>query len=482
MVIIPRSVSVILLTLASPVVGFPGSCGDGQLAACAGGTCPDMHGQAPQQGNALDATGKTDGGTYTPGETIALANTGGGQYSLYADANGVQLARSDNAATTVTAPQSGTLTLLSVRAGGRNQCTYELITLDADGTPPGGGGGRIPPPGGVGNVGGVGNGNPGAGSDLSVKGDTIPDAGTGLLYSTLFIMFVHIVQRRVRAFLKARRRYQLFQAREQGRSMSLQAGGTPPPPPTFADAGHLPPPPPNQHQQYGWPASSPPPSPPQFPPPPPPAPPGEFDATSDWTPQWDASGNQYFWNTRTGAVSWEPPGLPAPNPAPPPPPAKYDEGYGLCTAPIEVEILPILPVLGRRQTLSVPKDAAPPRSARRARLRETTSKKARLLDATCGEVMVFSLYVLLNVLWCTLFAKEKWYVADSWGYVASANGLFVVIPASRNSLWAWLLGLPFDKTITIHRYRAPTLPTQIRTQHVALPVKAGNAVALMAHA
>ena len=44
------------------------------------------------------------------------------------------------------------------------------------------------------------------------------------------------------------------------------------------------------------------------------------------------------------------------------------------------------------------------------------------------------------------------YVADSWGYVASANGLFVVIPASRNGLWGWLLGLPFDKTITIHRW------------------------------
>ena len=62
------------------------------------------------------------------------------------------------------------------------------------------------------------------------------------------------------------------------------------------------------------------------------------------------------------------------------------------------------------------------------------------------------LYLLLNVCWCTIFAKETWYVADSWGYVACANGLFVVIPASRNGLWAWLLGLPFDKTITIHRW------------------------------
>lgn len=31
-------------------------------------------------------------------------------------------------------------------------------------------------------------------------------------------------------------------------------------------------------------------------------------------------------------------------------------------------------------------------------------------------------------------------------------GLFVVIPAQRTSLWAWIFGLPFDKTITIHRW------------------------------
>ena len=444
------------LTLALPVVGFPGSCGDGQLAACASGTCPDMHGQTPQQGNALDATGKADGGSYGPGETIALAATGGGQYALYAEAGGVQLVRSDNAPTSVRAPLTGTLTLLSIRAGGRNQCTYELITLASDGTtppsgggtPPGGGGGGRGG-GGVGNVGGVGNGNPGAGSSLSAKGEYIPDAGTGLLYSTLVILFVHVVQRRVRAVLKANRRHQLFTARKQGVAITLQAGGAPPPPPTFTAS--------DQQQNYGWPAYSPPSSPPQLafppPPPPPPAPPGNFDPASDWTPQWDASGNQYFWNMKTGAVQWEPPGLPTPSATPPPPPpAKYfNEGYGLSTAPIEVDVLPILPAGARRQTLSTPKDAAGPRSARAVRLAQSAGAKMWLLDASCGEVLVFSLYLLLNMLWCTLFAKKAWYVADSWGYVASANGLFVVIPASRNGVWAWLLGLPFDKTITIHR-------------------------------
>jgi len=89
---------------------------------------------------------------------------------------------------------------------------------------------------------------------------------------------------------------------------------------------------------------------------------------------------------------------------------------------------------------------------RRAKLARISAKKVPLLDASCVEVLLFGLYVLLNVLWCTAFAKERWNRADQWGYLASANGLFVVIPASRNSLWGWLLGLPFDKTITFHRW------------------------------
>ena len=146
-------------SLVAVVDAYPGSYGDGQLRACAGGNCPNAHGSAPQQGNALTATGKTDGGTYTPGETINLANAGGGQYALYAEAGGAKLARSDDAATTVTAPASGTLTLLGIRAAGRNQCTYQTIKLTAAGgggagTPPGGGGGvgagSPPPAGGIG--------------------------------------------------------------------------------------------------------------------------------------------------------------------------------------------------------------------------------------------------------------------------------------------------------------------------------------------
>ena len=107
-------------------------------------------------------------------------------------------------------------------------------------------------------------------------------------------------------------------------------------------------------------------------------------------PQWDEQGRQFFWNKRTGASQWEPPGLPPPSAGPPPPPAAGfgpENGYGLTVAPMEVEVemLPILPVNGRRNTASVPKDAKP-RSARSARFSAVASRKFRLLDASCIEV------------------------------------------------------------------------------------------------
>ena len=74
-------------------------------------------------------------------------------------------------------------------------------------------------------------------------------------------------------------------------------------------------------------------------------------------------------------------------------------------------------------------------------------------------ILLFLLCLVLNVLWCVIAPNgASW--ATSLGYLASANGLFVVIPASRNSLWAWLLGLPFDQTITIHRWIGRLIVTE----------------------
>ena len=76
---------------------------EARLLACATATCADIMGATPSAGSALTVTGKSDGGTYTAGETIQLQYAGGGEYVLYAVAGGVQPAQ---AAKTMMLPQS----------------------------------------------------------------------------------------------------------------------------------------------------------------------------------------------------------------------------------------------------------------------------------------------------------------------------------------------------------------------------------------
>jgi hypothetical protein len=92
---------------------------EARLLACATATCANIMGATPSAGSALTVTGKSDGGTYTAGETIVtgksdggtytagetiqLQYAGGGEYVLYAVAGGVQPAQ---AAKTMMLPQS----------------------------------------------------------------------------------------------------------------------------------------------------------------------------------------------------------------------------------------------------------------------------------------------------------------------------------------------------------------------------------------
>jgi hypothetical protein len=122
MIIEPRLAVGLLLALATPAVGFPNRLSDNALAQCAQDNCAAMGGHGPpQQGNALTVTGKTDGGTYTPGETLNLAITGNGQCTVAGYAGGQVLGRSDNNQGTVTAPQAGELVLIGLRSGGQGQ-------------------------------------------------------------------------------------------------------------------------------------------------------------------------------------------------------------------------------------------------------------------------------------------------------------------------------------------------------------------------
>ena len=122
MTILPRLAVGLLLGLAAPAVGNPGRMSDGELAQCAQDNCAPMGGHGnPAQGNALTVTGKQDGGTYSPGETLNLQINGNGQCTVAGYAGGQVLDRSDTNQGTVTAPQTGELVLIGLRSTGQGQ-------------------------------------------------------------------------------------------------------------------------------------------------------------------------------------------------------------------------------------------------------------------------------------------------------------------------------------------------------------------------
>ena len=122
--------------LLATVYAYPGWYSDSQLRACAAGSCPSAHRQAPSAGSALSVAGKTDGGSYIPGETIQVSNAGGGQYALYAEAGGTKLSREDDGPMTLTAPASGDLVIVGIRAAGQSACTYQKLTLTPSASSP----------------------------------------------------------------------------------------------------------------------------------------------------------------------------------------------------------------------------------------------------------------------------------------------------------------------------------------------------------
>jgi hypothetical protein len=306
-----------MLNLLLPVVvGYAGSMDGSQLEACATLNCQGVapHGDAPQAGNALTATGKVDGGSYTPCETISLAVAGANdqtEYVLYASSAGVQLVLATNGAAEARAPLSGALALLGMRANGQAQVTYETITLNSDGnTPPGGACPEPPPPPppppyvAPPPYGGVANYPPppplsGTGEQLT-SGGTLAGLGMGGGFAIGLILGVALVFAVVLYFKRSGKPPPAwFPMPPSGR-----AGGPPPsaggktssivavslgpssgPPPTTAtraaalSSAAAPP----AHPQPSAPANLP----------------------EGWTVENDASsGREYFYNTQTGASSW----------------------------------------------------------------------------------------------------------------------------------------------------------------------------------
>jgi len=69
-----------------------------------------------------------------------------------------------------------------------------------------------------------------------------------------------------------------------------------------------------------------------------------------------------------------------------------------------------------------------------------------------GDLTLGLVYLVINILFVALWKPTILVPGLVWGYLATANALFVALPATRNSVMVWLLGIPFDKTIMYHRW------------------------------
>ena len=72
-----------------------------------------------------------------------------------------------------------------------------------------------------------------------------------------------------------------------------------------------------------------------------------------------------------------------------------------------------------------------------------------------ADVAVAFVWVLINAVFVVFPFPGGPTVANQFGYLAIANGMYAVIPATRNSLSSLLLGVHFDHTIMYHRWVRP---------------------------
>ena len=116
-------------------------------------------------------------------------------------------------------------------------------------------------------------------------------------------------------------------------------------------------------------------------------------------------------------------------------------------APREDDV-PVKPAVTRESSSHLMKKS---RNAIKLKYYLSTHKRVPGTDVHVYDVFLFLLLVLLNIGW-VVFTINYWRVSDSLGYLACANSLLVIVPATRTSFLIWLFDLPVDRTIHFHRW------------------------------
>jgi NAD(P)H-flavin reductase len=71
-------------------------------------------------------------------------------------------------------------------------------------------------------------------------------------------------------------------------------------------------------------------------------------------------------------------------------------------------------------------------------------------DFKVGNLIFFCVYLGVNVA-CLFFSSDD-DLGRSWGSLAAANTMLLIVPATRNSILTWGLGLAFDHVVRFHRF------------------------------
>eukprot|EP00475_Leptophrys_vorax_P020115 TRINITY_DN27542_c0_g1_i1.p1 TRINITY_DN27542_c0_g1~~TRINITY_DN27542_c0_g1_i1.p1 ORF type:complete len:736 (-),score=147.42 TRINITY_DN27542_c0_g1_i1:3411-5618(-) len=82
----------------------------------------------------------------------------------------------------------------------------------------------------------------------------------------------------------------------------------------------------------------------------------------------------------------------------------------------------------------------------------TFFKRLPLSQVSLKDALFVMGFMLFNVSFIQFFSRKQFTAGQIWGYLAAANSLFVALPATRNSVLVFVLGLSFEKTIMFHRW------------------------------
>lgn len=178
---------------------------------------------------------------------------------------------------------------------------------------------------------------------------------------------------------------------------------------------------------------------------------GNSAAAARWRAQWQEmfadDGYPYYYNGATGETVWEIPPMPDYFDT------KTAAQYGLNKPQTPMSPLSSIAVEGNHnRPVHVNVEAKSTSGGCWAKLKGALNARIPRTHKSWASIISAVLYLAFNIILLVLVGGEEQTIENKWGSLAIANALLVAIPATRNSVLVWGLGLPFDRVIVYHRW------------------------------